>query len=90
MKPNHRTWAPEELDRLMTLRSSGTSIDDISEILGRTREAVINRLASLTSLMPKRVAEPERVPLFIHSNLTARVCGDPPPGRSALDQRGRA
>lgn len=95
------TWAADELERLKELNQMGVYQRDAAEDLGRSVNAIQQQSKRLGLSWKPRPAERRPmassearepaifVPTFIHSNLTARLCGDPPPGRSALDQRGQ-
>ena len=61
--------------RIAALWRAGRDTYDIARIVGVREAEVANRLLAARSLMPRRPP-----------SLTSTVCGDPLPGRSALDR----
>jgi hypothetical protein len=61
--------------RIAALWRQGRDTYDIARIVGVREAEVANRLLAARSLVPRRPP-----------SLTSTVCGDPLPGRSALDR----
>jgi hypothetical protein len=90
MRPGRRPWTDAETATLTRLRADGKTASEIAAVLGRSVQAV----SSKTSDTPRLVAEVAPLPapsIHICSTrsefVTATLMGDPPTGRSALDQR---
>lgn len=97
-------WSPEEEQMLRKCISEGMKAKQVASLLpGRTVGAVGDKARSMGCRFGTRnelgrewvIADREPMPARVASrstvSLTAFVCGDPAPGRSALDQRqGRA
>lgn len=74
---------------LIRMRRDNASFAEIAAALNRSVPSVLNRASSLRSTIVDHAGIIMPAPVqYRHTNLTALVCGDPPPGRSALDQRG--
>lgn len=85
-------WSDEDLQKLIEMRSEGFSYNEIARELGRTFNAVAGKCSNMRRLMPKTDAAPRQVITSSRTQtrsekLTSVFFGDPPPGRSALDQR---
>lgn len=85
-------WSDEDLQKLIEMRSEGFSYNEIARELGRTFNAVAGKCSNMRRLMPKADVAPRQVVTSSRSQtrsekLTSVLFGDPPPGRSALDQR---
>lgn len=92
MNPNTKAWSDHEVRTLITMAREQVPYPEIAETLGRTVSAVTSKVSSLRSAINK---EPDpvapvyapRLGLSRAERLTASFFGDPPNGRSALDQR---
>lgn len=93
-----RVWTEEEHAQMMTMvRRDRKTFARVGEILGRTESAVKQRYQDFKDGGGFRKTEREmqiaaeaarREALALeHSSITAAFCGDPLPGRSALDKR---
>ncbi len=88
MRPGSKVWTEAEVAILIEMKRRGHSISEIAGELGRGENSVANRASSLRSTIVDGAGIVFRAPTtFVHTNLTAKIMGDPPPGRSALDQR---
>lgn len=96
------TWSKEELKLALTMRSvEKKKWVDIARALGRSVGAVYCKIdreihgrkirshqASALNMVPAAVEQERRHRLTLSPlTLTAALCGDPLPGRSALEQR---
>jgi hypothetical protein len=91
MRPGSKVWTEEEIAILIDMKRRGHSIPEIASELGRGENSVANRASSLRSTIVDGAGIVFRPPqAFVHADLTAKIMGDPPPGRSALDQRAQA
>jgi hypothetical protein len=92
MNPNNKPWSEHEIRTLITMAREQVPYPEIAETLGRTVSAVTSKVSSLRSAINK---EPDPVaPVYAPrpglsrgERLTATYFGDPPMGRSALDQK---
>jgi len=97
-------WTDEETEIARQLLAARAPEDEFRKLLGRSKHMAAGRIHRLahptTSVEPYLMAEPRpEVPdglwddrdrrASARLSLTARFCGDPPPGYSALDQRER-
>jgi hypothetical protein len=95
-------WTKAQDAELLCRGDAGESFDKVGHDLGRSRDAckqrynVLKRPIVVTAAVrPSRAAESLRlteaerlrVQSLVHDSLTAWFCGDPLPGRSALDQK---
>lgn len=87
---NGKMWSPEEINLLLELRHSGEDWDSVAAAFPhRKRFHLQSKYHYLMKHAPARLivsAEPSRVD-GVPLTLTAAICGDPLPGRSALDRR---
>lgn len=84
-------WSEEDLQKLIDMRRDGFSYNEIARELGRTFNAIAGKCSNMRRLMPKAEAAPKQVISVARSQtrserFTSFLLGDPPPGRSALDQ----
>jgi hypothetical protein len=90
MRPGSREWTDTEVSQLEALRAKGMSYTEIAKVLGRTMWSVQSKGSNLglTNPVSEFEAAQALVPQVDRSkmSLTALMLGDPPPGRSALDQ----
>ncbi len=96
VRPKHR-WTDEMKEKLVKMRSDGATLAEVAAALGVTQMAaggawhrVIGgaappRIRAYEVAAPK--PEPLRPPLPSPASTTALLCGDPLPGRSALDMK---
>lgn len=82
-------WCEEEIDLLVELRAEGKSWDYISATLKRSKVACWDkhhdyRFAAGDHSQSRRSVC--RLPPLSRTDLTGIICGDPAPGRSALEQ----
>jgi hypothetical protein len=83
-----------EAEAMRELRLSGATIQRIKEVTGRSLAAIRDHTACVVSAKPRKPkwetpeeALAERQYAFSHPiTTTAAFCGDPLPGRSALDK----
>ncbi len=95
MKTWNQIWSPAKWQRAQDLRAKGFSDASIASDLGLTltqiRHKFTNEAHSQRAFREKREIEAvlaQRDALLVHPRtLTALVCGDPLPGRSALDKQ---
>ncbi len=93
-------WTEEQIQTARRLLDSGAGDDECVAAVGRTRLACYMKIDRLrynsTVKCEKRVEAPDKVFIEAHRrikaprSITAWLCGDPPPGYSALDRRGNA
>src|SRR5262249_30704133 len=91
-----KNWTDEEVEHALGLRKLGFTARQIGLKIGRTELAVSSKFTELSpsSASPKTrwvndkviAAQAERLNAYDRRDLTATVCGDPPPGYSALDR----
>src|ERR1041384_8045722 len=92
MSSGNREWSDEDLQKLVDMRHAGFSYNEIARELDRTFNAVAGKCSNMRRLMPKAEALPRQM-LSVKrvqtrgERFTSFLLGDPPPGRSALDQR---
>ena len=92
MNPNNKNWSDHEIRLLVSMCREEVPYTDIAETLGRTLSAVTSKVSNLKTTINK---QPDPVaPVYAPrpglnraQRLTASFFGDPPLGRSALDQR---
>lgn len=91
-----RIWTEEDSQQLIELAESGKSAIEIGDIMGRKASTIRAHAKNLRLQLerPKRVRSnmgASVAPLppapAVHRSRTARLFGDPPIGRSALDQK---
>lgn len=92
MKPGNHAWSEEDLQKLVEMRQAGFSFSEIAKEIDRTTNAVAGKCSNMRRLMPKADPLPKQVISGARSQtrgerFTSFLLGDPPPGRSALDQR---
>ncbi|WEK05751.1 MAG: hypothetical protein P0Y65_05710 [Candidatus Devosia phytovorans] len=95
MKVGSRPWTEADCLQLEKLIKEGLSYDEISEIIGRSPLSVAGKannmgLAKFKGGEGAKAFEAAKslIPtVSVHQSTFARWMGDPPPGRSALDQR---
>lgn len=93
-------WTEEDEAVLRRMHAEGATAAEIGLALNRHREVVrvkARYLGLALKARPLRTAEERPAPrvrpsgptppVVHYSSITARVFGDPPPGRSALDQK---
>lgn len=88
-----RKWTADEVETLKTMLDAGARYAAIAKVLGRTEGSVSRKACDAGLVIPEpsvRAVIPKPVTPRNTSTLTAFILGDPPPGRSALDQRGLA
>lgn len=90
MNVNRKVWTEEEWTELKRLRADGVAWTEIDKALGRqpksSRSKWENEHAKERVRADRAVAASKPAPAEHHS-LTAAFCGDPLPGRSALDRK---
>jgi hypothetical protein len=92
MNPIRKNWFEHEQRVLVSMARQGASPADIAQTVGRTLQATVSKISSLKTTINKQpdpvapVYQP-RPGLNRAQRLTAKFFGDPPNGRSALDQR---
>lgn len=95
MRPGSKHWSDHDERVLVSMARQGDSPAEIADVLGRTVSATVSKISSLKTTINKQpdpvapVYQP-RPGLTRAEKLTQRFFGDPPLGRSALDQRGGA
>jgi hypothetical protein len=91
MRPGSKEWTEAETTVILEMRAAGYGAAAIAPVLGRSRVSVQNRISNLPiSAPPKPAPAPcERRCASRAEFVTATLMGDPPHGRSALDQRVR-
>lgn len=85
-----KPWTEAEIARAVQLRKSGLLIKEVAEQLGRTFDSTASKIGNLKTLIDGKAKAPAARPRLYRSRsefVTASLMGDPPPGRSALDQR---
>lgn len=93
-------WSDNEVEKLQQLARQGLNVQEISKALGtKTPVQVRHKTDRLRiKLAPVKAANrseaemlrtANRVPPARYASRTAMMLGDPPLGRSALDQRGQ-
>lgn len=89
MRSNGKEWTEAETTVILEMRAAGYGAAAIAPMLGRTRASVQNRINNLPiSAPPKPVPAPSARRCYSRAEfVTASLMGDPPAGRSALDQR---
>ncbi|WP_108397575.1 hypothetical protein [Devosia submarina] len=92
MNPNNKPWSEHETRTLIPMAREEASYSEIAKTLGRTLSGVTSKVSSLRSAInktPDPVAPvyAPRPGLSRGERLTATYFGDPPMGRSALDQK---
>lgn len=91
MRAGQKHWTDHEVNTLVTMRRRGMSIGECAAALERSSDAIAAKASNLRSrINPKvEVSAPVVVRAFASraEMVTATLCGDPPAGRSALDQR---
>lgn len=92
MKPGNHEWSDEDLQKLVEMRQAGFTFSEIAKEIDRTTNAVAGKCSNMRRLMPKPQAAPKQVISVARSQtrgerFTSFLLGDPPPCRSALDQR---
>lgn len=88
-------WSEAEAHELKRMLRHGATTKDIAETLGRTIKSVEHRIAleqvqaeqCLKGAKALRNAAHLIPKPFVHQSFISRLCGDPAPGRSALDQK---
>lgn len=85
-------WSVEEIQRLIDLRREGRTYADIGEALGRSKHSIVCKAANIRPMIVEQSQKPRQAipaarPMSRSEAFTSRLFGDPPPGRSALDQR---
>lgn len=95
------TWTHAEISKLRAMHARGSTKEQIADALGRPLAGVDSKARSLALYWRKdksagwRTSDAELLqqakrlipPSTRHGSLTAFIMGDPPPGRSALDQK---
>ena len=92
-----KLWSEGEVAKLQAMLANGEDLEAIADATGRTRQSVENKMRDL-GLAPRAwggarvVAEAKHLipPRPVYRSLTSVMMGDPPVGRSALDQRSGA
>ncbi len=90
MRPGSKEWTADEEATLVTLRKSGMPMAEIAKQLGRSFDSVASKGNNLRHLIEDQTARVIPVRTWRGSRgetMTAMIMGDPPSGRSALDQR---
>lgn len=93
MKPLGTPWSEDELATVVRMRQAGNSIARVAIVLERELGSVESKVGNLHTEIngPRKCrARPpvaRRVCASRSELVTATLMGDPPPGRSALDQR---
>lgn len=101
MSRQFTTWTHTEISKLRAMHASGWTKEQIAEALGRPLAGVDTKARSLALYWRKdksagwRTSDAELLeqakklipPSARHASFTAFIMGDPPPGRSALDQK---
>lgn len=87
MKPGHRLWTEDEIATLVRMKSTGADVATIAKHLGRTYQSTANKASSYVSVTVAKEPAPERPPAPRYASRMAIMMGDPPIGRSALDQK---
>ncbi len=91
-------WGEDEFDTLLLMVSRGEDPTAIAKALGRSRQSILSKMYAEGMSQNRSTGgkgEVEAVkhlvaPRPVYTSLTAAMMGDPPLGRSALDQRGGA
>ena len=99
-QPLRKPWTVEEDAQLLRLRAEGKTFLTIAHRLGRRQRSCAEHYALLCGEPasgdyggvrheppPSILAERDACLSYGHVSLTAAICGDPLPGRSALDRR---
>lgn len=86
-----RPWTEQEIAKILALRDEGLIPADIGPIVGRTPASVQSKLANYVSINRQAMVVPPMVRRCVSRSdyVTQTLMGDPPAGRSALDQRGQ-
>lgn len=85
-------WSDEDIRKLIELRREGRTYANIGEVLGRSMHSIVCKAANIRKMIVEQPQKPHQViavarPMSRSEAFTSRFFGDPPPGRSALDQR---
>lgn len=87
-------WSETDVSEMKRLRAEGLCFADIDSALGKGKGAACSKWYSLRAPQRQRLScntarqDPvSRGALVEHVSLTAKFCGDPLPGRSALDRK---
>lgn len=90
-------WTEADIAELKRLHALGYTTRGIADAMGRTLAAVATKKGKVIgpkvapySAPTATIREWRKVQNLQHSSITAMLCGDPLPGRSALDRRGVA
>lgn len=91
MKPGNYAWSEAELKTLISMRRENRSFVEISDVLGRSYDAVTGKASNIRSLIQLSEPKAQRASTAPRKQtraeaFTGRLMGDPPLGRSALDQ----
>lgn len=101
MKAEVKTWTSQETELARELYQQRAPNEVFVELLGRTKTCAASRLNRVNAPsavghfvsseskvnVPDHVWEDRNRRLMAPKSLTARLCGDPEPGRSALERR---
>jgi len=90
MKYDNRPWSANDVLALVNLRDlEKMDWKHIGRLLNRPEEGCRSKYTALRRGADQSAAATEAAALVSkpHTSLTAALLGDPPPGRSALDQR---
>lgn len=90
MRPGRLPWSPEETAILTRMRLDGAEASEIAKVLGRSVAAVSSKTSDMSPIGVDDTPPPAsqvRICSTRAELVTATLMGDPPHGRSALDQR---
>ncbi len=90
MRPARRPWTDAETAILTRMRADGRQVSEIAAVLGRSIPAVSSKTSDQPRLGTDDAPAPApsiRICSTRAEYVTATLLGDPPAGRSALDQR---
>lgn len=87
-----KDWSDQDIQTLVDMSAKGFTHREIGQAIGRSHHAVAGKASNIRQLMTVKRETPKQVitvarPMSRSEAFTSRFCGDPPPGRSALDQR---
>lgn len=91
MKPGHRKWSKPETARLYAMFTDGISLEVMCGNFDRSSASIRRKLSDNGMIFSAstRLPVPAIAPVQ-YASRTAMMMGDPPVGRSALDQRSGA
>lgn len=101
MKPGHSFWTKAEIEKLKAMCAAGYTYVAAAQELGRTKDSIHGKARNMglvfakaaPGVRPGKPSTPAPEPILPavprYRSFTAALFGDPPIGRSALDQKRR-